>query len=831
MATAPVRGLSDAEAAARLRRDGPNVLPSLSHRGLLEISWRALTQPMFVLLMAAAALYALLGNARDAGMLLVSVLAVAGLSVYQEQRTEQVLEALKVLSSPRSLVVRDGRVLRVASRELVRGDHLLVHEGDRLSADACILEASGLQVDESERTGESTPVTKIPGDPGEAGQLHAGSLVVRGEGAARVTQTGMATALGAIHRTLARLEPRSSRLQQELQRLVRRVALLAAITCAAASVAYAARDGSWAQGLLVGLTLAMALIPEEFAVVWSVMLALGSWRLAQAKVLTRQPQAIEALGTTSVLCVDKTGTLTRNRMALVALSDGHAQWRVSDSGMPPQGLHGLVSSALLASRMDGFEPMDEAIRAMARAAGVALGPGWQAGEHRGIRTGEPYVVHWWHAPGQARQVVAVKGAPEAVLALCAATPVLAEDLRALASRWAEQGMRVLAVARGAGSGPGHEAALPADVQLSALGLLGFADPLRDEVPAAIAQCRRAGVRVVMITGDSPLTAAAIARQAGLAECGEVKAVTGRELAQMDAAALRRCVGDVSVFARVDPDQKLRIVRALQARGEVVAMTGDGVNDAPALRAADIGVAMGQRGTDVAREASSLVLLDDNFASLVEAVRAGRRIFANLRRALGYLFAVHVPIVGVALVPVVFGGPALLLPLQVVLLELLIDPACSLVFESEPPARDSMEVPPRPRREALFSLAAVGQAVGLGALVLVGAGLVQWLGHHSGATEAALRTASLGSIVVGNLALLVWFRRQGAHRAAANTAFDVLLVAVCLVWSALTSVPAVAAVFELATVPWPWSAWILLPTGWAIWRLWRHRGRATKRVIR
>lgn len=829
MTAAATQGLSDAEAAERLRRDGLNVLPSVSHRGLLEITWRALTQPMFVLLLAAAVLYAVLGDVRDAGMLLLSVLAVAGLSIYQEQRTERVLEALKALSSPRSMVVRDGRTLRVASCELVRGDRLLVHEGDRLPADACVLEAEGLQVDESERTGESIALTKVPGDPGEAGQLFAGSLVVRGRGVALVTQTGMATALGAVHRSMRQLARRPSRLQQELQRLVRRVALLAAITCAVAAGAYAVRDGSWAQGLLVGLTLAMALIPEEFAVVWSVMLALGSWRLTRAQVLTRQPQAIEALGTTTVLCVDKTGTLTRNRMTLAALSNGHDEWAVQGSGTPPPRLHDLLSAAMLASHRDGIEPMDEAIWLFARANKVAQGPGWQPGEKRDIRPGEPYVVHWWHAPGESRQTVAVKGASEAVLGLCDPASVHTEDLMEVASRWSKRGLRVLAVARGIAEVPTHDAGWPAGAQLAAVGLVGFTDPLRDEVPAAIAECRLAGVRVVMITGDSPLTALAIAREAGLADDNDARAVTGQELAGMDATALQRCVGDVQVFARVDPEQKLRIVRALQARGEVVAMTGDGVNDAPALKAADIGVAMGQRGTDVAREASSLVLLDDNFASLVEAVRAGRRIFTNLRRALGYLFAVHVPIVGAALVPVVAGGPALLLPLHVVLLELLIDPACSLVFESEPAANDSMQVPPRARQEALFSMPAIAQAIGLGALALVGVGLVQWLGHHGGATEATLRTASLGSIVAGNLALLVWFRREGSQEATANTAFDVLLLLVCLIWSVLTSLPSVAEVFSLAPISWPWSVWILLPAGWTVWRLSRHMNPAFQAV--
>jgi Ca2+-transporting ATPase len=814
----PPQGLTDVEAAQRLLRDGPNVLPSVSRKGLACIAWGALTQPMFLLLLATAALYALLGSLGDAGMLALSVLLVGGLSIYQEQRTERVLEALKELSSPRCTVVRQGRALHIASRELVRGDRLLVNEGDRLSADARIVEAVGLQVDESLRTGESMPQGKHANGEGEGGRLFAGSLVVRGDGVAEVTGTGAHTALGAIHRSISQLAPRVSRLQEELRQLVGRVAWLAAFTCVVAATVFALREGSWTQGLLVGLTLAMSLIPEEFAVVWSVMLALGSWRLARSNVLTRQPQAIEALGTTTVLCVDKTGTLTHNRMALTALHDMEAECNPG-AGEPAARFHRLLAGALRASSTGGVEPMDHAVRTTAQAAGLAGGDaGWTPGPRRGIRDGTPYVVHWWQAPGEAGQTVAVKGAAEAVLALCDAEPALMQRLWETADRWSAAGLRVLAVAEGHAAQAGDDAALPGGLRLAPLGLLGFMDPLRAEVPGAIEECRRAGVRVVMITGDAALTARAIAQQAGLIDGSEWQVMSGKALATMDDEALRRCVRDVQVFARVDPAQKLRIVRALQQQGDIVAMTGDGVNDAPALKAADIGVAMGLRGTDVAREAASLVLLDDNFASLVEAVRAGRRIFANLRKALGYLFAVHVPIVGVALIPVVMGGPVLLLPLHVVLLELLIDPACSLVFEAEPAPDDSMTVPPRPRDDALFSMASAARAFATGALVFVGVALVQWGCRALGATHEELRMASLGSIVLGNLLLLVWFRGASVRLTHTNTVFNALLVGVCVVWGMLTAVPGVGAMFGLPDTSSPWALWVVLPAGWSLWRL-------------
>jgi Ca2+-transporting ATPase len=563
----------------------------------------------------------------------------------------------------------------------------------------------------------------------------------------------------------------------------------------------------------------MSLIPEEFAVVWTVMLALGAWRLARAQVLTRQPQAIEALGTVTVLCVDKTGTLTRNHMALVGLHDGnHEHPLAPDASLPPAAAR-LLHAAARASVPHGMEPMDRAIFDALRRPD-ATEPGWTAGPHAGIREGHPYVLHWWRQDGEATHCVAVKGGAEAVLALCRGEPAQQQALRDTAQAWGERGLRVLAVACGEAAAPGAGAQLPEGTQLKPLGLLAFMDPLRAEVPQAMAECRRAGVRVVMITGDSPLTARTIARQAGLV-AGELQAcevMTGREVADLSDTQLLQAVRRVQVFARVDPAQKLRIVQALQQQGEVVGMTGDGVNDAPALRAADIGVAMGQRGTDVAREASALVLLDDNFASLVQAVRAGRRIFINLQKALGYLFAVHVPIVGVSLLPVLMGGPVLLLPVHVVLLELIIDPACSLVFEAEPAPDDTMAKPPRKAHARLFTLKAAARALGIGAITFIGVLGVQWLCGRGGASPEMLRLASLGSIVVGNLLMLLWFRGLRPHHDHTNPAFQLLVAGVSAVSVLLLGVPGAGALFGLpaAVPPW-WAGIAALPGAWALWR--------------
>ncbi|HET9207713.1 MAG TPA: HAD-IC family P-type ATPase, partial [Burkholderiaceae bacterium] len=681
------QGLTEQEAVARLARDGPNQLEQAARRGAASIAVQVLQQPMFLLLLATAAVYGAVGDVADAAVLLVSVAVVGALTWAQEYRAERALAALRQLSSPRARVVRGGHIVNVASRDLVVGDRLLVGEGDRIACDAHVVQANGLLIDESLLTGESAPVMKAEmregGDPAQPQHtICAGTLVVQGDGVAIVSATGSRTALGQIGGTLATLTPPQSRLQRELRRVVRRVALFAVLASLVAAGLFWLRHGSWVEGLLAGLTLAMAIIPEEFAVVWTVMLALGAWRLARRRVLTRQAQAIEALGTTTVLAVDKTGTLTHNRMEVVALATATDDAPIGADTPADDRFAELLETAALACAEDGIEPMDRAlIRLRERWSGTGRPVAGALVRRRGVTPEQPYFSNLWRMPGTERCVWAVKGAPEAVLALCAATPETHAGVSAKARRLGEQGLRVLGIACSDAVPP--SATSPAQTRLRWIGLVAFLDPLRDDVPAAIAQCRAAGIRVVMITGDAPATAAAIARMAGLGDFDSADVVTGARLAAMPDVQLEATVKTASIYARVTPEHKLRIVQALQRCGEIVAMTGDGVNDASALRAADIGVAMGKRGTDVAREAAALVLLDDSFSALVNAVRTGRRIFNNLHNAVGYLIAVHVPIVGVSLLPVLVGGPVLLLPIHVVLLELIIDPACSLVFEAQP----------------------------------------------------------------------------------------------------------------------------------------------------
>jgi Ca2+-transporting ATPase len=703
----------------------------------------ALLEPTNLLLLACALVYALIGEPADGAVLLVFVLAIVVLDGLQRHRSDRALAELARLSAPRARVRRGDVDLDLGADEVRLGDRLRLEEGDRVAADARLLEGVGLWLDESLLTGESLPVPRQ--DPG--GLILAGSLVAAGRGWASVTAVAEETQLGRLGHSLGTVEAPPTRLQRRSRRLTARLTLLAMAVCAGLTVLQGVIGGDWPRALLAGLALALALLPNEIPVVLALFLALGALRLARLGVLARWPAAVESLGSATVLAVDKTGTLTDNRMAVQRL----LTWPDLDSWSPGEDLdepwHALVEMAVLASRGDPVDSMELAIQRLAAEHlrnSEHLHPDWPLEREYPLQANLLVVSRLWRdARGQGR--LAAKGAPEAIADLCHLTPEAARGLQQAADQLAAEGLRVLAVARGLEGIPSHggtEAsggppADPHDFLFEPVGFLGLADPLRRDVPQAIATAQRAGVRVVMITGDGPVTARAIADQAGLPPgpvlCGaDLPPQAGESSAAdtaLSAAALSASVAAVSVFARVLPQQKLELVRALQAGGAVVAMTGDGVNDAAALKAADIGVAMGRRGTAVARESADLVLLNDRFSDLVAALALGRRVDANLQRALAYTLAIHLPIALLALLPLLLPGVALiLLPVHIALLHLVIDPACTVVFEAMRGDPDLMDRPPRPPESPLLSAATRRRALLQGgALALASLALVFWSG--------------------------------------------------------------------------------------------------------
>ena len=808
-------GLSEEAAGARLQQDGANELPAQKKRTLLAIAFEIAREPMFVMLVAAGGLYLVMGEPADASMLLGFVFVVMAITIVQERRTERALDALRDLSSPRAFVIRGGAHRRIPGREVVRGDLVVLAEGDRVPADGLLRRGVNLAADESLLTGESVPVRKTPSPdagaldpPGgdDLSSVFSGTLVTAGQGIVEVVSTGPRSQLGRIGKALQQLEPEPTPLQRETRRLVRAFALVGLTACVIVVVAYAiTRGGSvqvWKQGFLAGIAMAMAVLPEEFPVVLTVFLALGAWRISRSHVLTRRMPAVETLGAATVLCVDKTGTLTQNQMTLRRLAVPASSVDLAGlEGPLPEDAHGLLENAILASRRDPFDPMERALQAAGDHLLVGsehLHPGWSLAREYPLVPDLLAVSQAWQTGSADEVVVASKGAPEAIADLCHLSPTarasLTQDVTALASG----GLRVLGVARGVA----RASALPQghhELDLEFVGLLGFEDPLRPSVPAAVAECRTAGVRVVMITGDYPATAQSIARQAGLP--GWETVITGPELDRMSDEQLAQRIGGVQVFARVVPEQKLRLVNALKANHEVVAMTGDGVNDAPALKAAHIGIAMGGRGTDVAREAASLVLLDDDFSSIVAAVRLGRRIFDNIKKAVAFILAVHVPIAGLSMLPVFIAGwPLLLLPVHIVFLELIIDPSCSLIFEAEDAEADVMRRPPRRPDERLFSRGTIGLAVlqGLSVLgVCIGVFLLARADHAVDAARALTFVTLVAAFIVLILVNRSWTRSLVAMLRVRNTALRWVVGGTAVLLAVVLAVPFARRIFHFA----------------------------------
>ena len=813
-----VQGLSESQADQRLQEDGYNELPSSKPRSIFAIAFEVIKEPMFLLLVTAGCLYMFLGELPDALMLLGFVFVVMGITISQERRTERALEALRDLSSPRALVIRDGHQKRIAGRQVVQGDTIILAEGDRVPADSVLRHSMNLSTDESLLTGESVPVRKISctGDvslqkPGgdDLAIVFSGSLVTRGQALAEVLATGSKTELGKIGKALQTIKTEDTLLQRETGHAVRIFATIGLILCGIVIVVYGLTRGnnaqSWQNGLLAGIAMAMSILPEEFPVILTIFLALGAWRISRHRVLTRKMPAVETLGAATVLCTDKTGTLTLNQMSISQLhTDGQTFDAQNQSSTKlPEAFHELLEYGILASKREAFDPMEKAFKDLGLKYLVDtehLHERWTLLKEYPLSQNMLALSHVWHSTeDQQKYIVATKGAPEAIADLCHMDTTDTKLLSQQVTKMAEQGLRVLGVARAYLT----EKELPDkqhDFQFEFMGLVGLTDPIRTTVPDAIQQCKTAGIRVIMITGDYPGTAKNIAQQIGLSQPDHI--ITGPELDTMSDETLAERIRDVNIFARVVPEQKLRIVNALKANNEIVAMTGDGVNDAPALKAAHIGIAMGQRGTDVARESSSIVLLDDDFSSIVKAVRMGRRIFDNIKKAIGYVIAVHVPIAGLSMIPVFSHDlPLLLLPVHIVFLELIIDPSCSIIFEMENEEKDIMLRKPRNPQEHLFTRNSFALNLMQGLSVLAVLLFIFWISGPSGWNyqENERRALVFSTLVISNLCLILtnrsWTRSIFSMFKEPNAALWWIVGGASIMLAVVLNVPAISELFH------------------------------------
>lgn len=751
-------GLESTEVKRRQEQYGFNELPFADSNTLLSTFVRIITEPMFALLVIAALIYYLIGSLEDTVLLGCFIGISIGITIYQERKSERAISSLKDLSSPQALVKRDGELKRIPSREVVVGDLLILEEGDRVTADADLINCSDFLLDESLLTGESEPVTK------EGGQsIYAGSLVVRGRGAGIVQAIGLQTELGKIGKSLKQIAMIQSPLQADIRRLISRFALFGLIVSVIVCLTYGFVYSNWLEGMLAGISLTMALLPEEFTVILTVFMALGAWRISQHHVLARTAPVIETLGSITSLCVDKTGTLTINKMSLQALvTEDMSEDVVAIDGSLTAAQQELLSYAVLASEPEPYDPMEKAFHISMRELypeHIARYRDATLVHEYGLSPQLPAITHVWRLGAVSEEYcVAIKGSPEAVMSLCKLNDEQRSHIEKQIQYMASNGLRLLGVAQARyRKGTSNWPELVTAFDFHWLGLTGLRDPLRKEVPTSVKECQRAGIRVIMITGDHAVTAQAIAAQAGI---DSSRHLSGSQLEQLSDEQLRTVVRDVCLFVRIKPEQKLRLVHALQENGEIVAMTGDGVNDAPALKAAHVGISMGLRGTDVAREASSLVLLDDDFSSIVNAIRQGRQIYDNLQKAIAYVVAVHIPIAGAAFAPVVLGFPPMLGPIHILFLEMIIDPSCAIVFEAEAPEENVMDRPPRDSNKNILSfnnlLLPVLQGLGLLAVVV---GLyigLSSLGHE----QRYAATVAFGVLMLGNLLLVVVSRSSG-----------------------------------------------------------------------
>ena len=786
-------GLTSLEAARLLTEFGPNSVESQTSRSRLSETFAVLREPMLLLLLAAGLISFFLADLTDAILLMFTVVIVLGISIYQQQRTNRALAALKELTAPLAHVVRDGLEVRISSRDVVPGDLIILSEGDRVVADAELVTVSSLEFDESLLTGESIPITKGTGEI-----AFTGSLAVRGHGRARVIATGNETELGKIGKSIESIPYTRTHLQQSIDSIVKAIGGVALLTVIAIVIIYGVTRGNWLEGGIAAIAAAMALIPEEFPVILTLFMALGAWRMARVRVIARQAPAIEALGSVTVLCVDKTGTLTRNEMTVSEVQIDHRVIPAHEAVDSEDGLQ-LLRIASLAAPKTPFDPMDKAFRELVDIEVITEGL-ISVAEFPVIKERLAYIHIWQQGPSL---LVAAKGAPEHIAKLCGIEGIAIEEINQRVMSAGEKGLRVIAVATAVGEIGKTESIEGFEFQF--LGLTFLKDPIRAGVPASVRECVTAGIRTIMITGDHPTTAKSIAQEIGLDHPNDV--LTGSQLSLLSDDELSEHVRRCQVFARVTPGDKLRLIRALQANGEIVAMTGDGINDAPALRAADIGIAMGGRGTDVAREAAHLIITDDDFTSIVAGVRRGRAIYANIQKAMTYVIAIHIPIFGMALVPVLVADwPLILVPALIAFHEVIIDPASSIAFEVESPDPKIMSQPPRKPRSGIFDrremLLALLQGLSIFALVFA-----IFIGNiASNASEEKIRSLTFAALVIANVVLILINRSRTLTLWEAlvkrrNVAIPWLIIGAMTLLLMLLNIPLLRDAFDLASLEW------------------------------
>lgn len=796
-------GLSSVIAEQKLKELGFNELTPKTRHTLFQQIFEVFSEPMFILLLAAAALYFILGEIKEASIMLIFVAFVAFIEIIQEWRTEKALKALKQLTIDWVTVIRDGEKKTILTKELVPGDVCLICEGMRIPADGTLKQTSGLLIDESILTGESVPVHRFESDI-----VSAGTAILSGQAWLEIVYTGLHTAFGKIANQINKMPSQLSPLQKKTKKLITIFATVAIFLCLSVILLQYVYTRNWINSLLAGITLAMGIIPEEFPVVLAIYLSLGAFRMSRRQALIKKMPAVETLGSITVLCVDKTGTLTENKMHIEEVSELHPSVHQQLS---------IQESALLASSAEIVDPMEKSIQDH-----VAVPRSELIEKYSLVLLQEiPFTSHSRRVTNvfkaDGKTLIVSKGSMESILNLCKLDIHEHDMICDQSNQLAEKGLRIIAVA----DCLTEKYTEPLESNPFVFrGWIAFQDPPREGIRDAIHSCHKAGVRVIMMTGDYSVTANAIGQQIGLSENPVL--LSGQELQQLSEGELNKKIPHVDIVYRVFPEQKSRIIKALQTAGEIVGMTGDGVNDAPALKLADIGIAMGMRGTEVAKESADMVLLDDNFVSIVKAIEDGRRIYNNIQKAISYVMMIHIPIAGLALLSPIFNLPQILLPIHIVLMELIIDPTSSIIYESEEAEPGLMEIPPRHPKEALLNRSFTIQII-LQGLVLLFAVFLPF--HYIFDAEFSVekaRTIALVILFVGNAMLVMvnrsslpfYARKNGKQR---NFVATIMYLATFLLIFSISYLPFMNEIVKTNRIPFFYFLFAILfgflSTGW------------------
>jgi Ca2+-transporting ATPase len=747
-ATRLSRGLTQQQVLQSRDEHGSNALLIREQRLWQEVLKDVVTEPMFLLLLAASFVYFLVGQYREGIIMVVSLFMVAGISVFQEFRSRNAISALQKMSAQRARVLRDGIEQSIPAEDMVVGDLMLIEEGELIAADGRIIESRDFSVNESILTGESFSVYK---NAANKDSVYRGTLAGSGTAMVEITEVGNRTMFGKLGLAIREAGTVKTPLQLQIRSFVRNMVWIGAGAFAIVVAVNFIRSRDWVDAFLQGLTLAMSILPEEIPVAFSTFQALGAFRLLKEKIIVKQPQYVETLGAATVICADKTGTLTQNKMHLAYVYDAQQQRsiRVGDhEGIPPE----LIEYSMWASESEPFDPMEKSIHQLYEQTSAADKRTSFSQVHEYPVGGTPPMMTHLFSNESGETIIAAKGAPERLLRQSTLPEADITRIEGQSLDYAREGFRVL----GVGQGIWNEASWPAsqdEFRFRFLGLLAFQDPPKENIRQTIDGFERAGIEVKMITGDYAETALAIARQSGLDHDGSA-VLTGKEILQLDKAALREAVKKVDIYARMFPEAKLKVIDALKENGEVVAMTGDGVNDGPALKAAHIGIAMGQRGSEVARSAASLILVDDDLSHMLAAVALGRKIYDNLKKAIQYIVSIHIPIILIVLLPLLLGWVFhdIFSPVHVIFLELLMGPTCSIIYENEPMESGSMDRPPRQMGQTFLSLRQLGTSILQGLAITAACLGMGWWQMTQSADEETIRASIFFTLLFSNVLL-------------------------------------------------------------------------------